>query len=207
MFLLIEYNLTFKCFSGLFYSPKNYILDEVINDVALNLETLYPKGYMYASDLEHALTEKDGFVGIQFEDHLRNIIRIPAKVKVALRFPQHLRSQEDEVWPNRLYRKMNDEVEWKADPYEDEGYLIVQMKVSEALIRYKNFSAQIPSVYLQPFPDRPHSLYSYLINPFRHLITVFPFLFIASSLFISEVSTFLKKKKQKTKDRWAFNLF
>lgn len=195
MVILIEYNLTSKCFSGLFYSPQNTILDRVMDDLALNLETFNPIAYPHASDLEHALTQKDAFVGVQFEDHLRNIREIPEKIKVALRFPQHLRSQEDAVWPNRLYRKINDEVAWKSDVYEDEGFLIVQMKLSEALIRMKNASTQIPSVYLQPFPDRAHNLYSYLINPFRHLITVFPFLFIASSLFISEVGTLLKKNK------------
>lgn len=180
------------CFSEIFYSPQNAVLDEIVTEVAVYLESKDPVAFQHASDLERALIKEDAFVGIQFEDRLRNIKLLPNKIKVALRFPNHLRSQKDDVWPNRLYRKMMDDFEWKPDPYIDEGYLAIQIKLCDALIRMRNQSVSIPPVYLQQFPDKQHYLYTNLISPFRQLITVFPFLFVISSLFISEVSTFLK---------------
>lgn len=156
------------------------------------METKDPIAFLNASDMERALVQEDAFVGIQFEDRLRNMNQMPNKIKVALRFPKHLRSQKGQVWPKRLYRKMDDDINWKEDPYVNEGFLAIQIKLCEALLRMRNQTAPIPQVFLQQYPDNPHYLYSNLISPYRHLITVFPFLFVISSLFISEVSTFLK---------------
>lgn len=162
----------------------------MISDLAISLDAENIKSYPFASDLDLALRDQDAFVGIEFEDYLRNIERIPSKLKVALRFPHHLRSMKNEIWPDKLIKQRNDYS--KRDPYVEEGFLVIQIKLTEALLRAGNRSIEIPTVHLQPYPDRQHYIYTNLISAYQNFITVFPFLFMASSWFICKVSSIHK---------------
>lgn len=176
------------CPSEIYYSPANSAIETVINDLAISLDAEKIKSYPFASDLDFALRDEDGFLGIEFEDYLKSIERLPSKLKVALRFPHHLRSMKNEIWPNKLIKQRNDYS--KRDPYVEEGFLIIQIKLTEALLRAGNRSIEIPTVNLQPFPDTQHYIYTNLISSYQNFITVFPFLFMASSWFICKVSSF-----------------
>ncbi|EDV98304.1 GH23037 [Drosophila grimshawi] len=170
--------------TSIMYSPANEVLKGVIEEVATILGANHTEAFLYATDLEVALLNKDGFVGIEFEDKLRSIIELPSEVNVALRFPLHLRSQVKRIWPHRLYDAINEQ---KARSiYDTEGFLIVQARLSEVLMRTKNESANIPQVLMQPFPDIRRTDNSHLLPMFNNCLTYFVFRFLGPCLIIGQ---------------------
>ncbi|EDV55285.1 retinal-specific ATP-binding cassette transporter [Drosophila erecta] len=136
----------------IFYSPKNPVLAGVIEDVVHDLKALGSQAFTSASELSIALTELDtyGCVGIEFDDGFSDIKVLPNNVTVRLRFPLHLRNDPKMIWDNSsVFKHSNMDVDY----YRVEGFLVVQAKLSKALIRAKNEAALIPEVILQHYPD------------------------------------------------------
>ncbi|XP_043645622.1 phospholipid-transporting ATPase ABCA1 [Drosophila teissieri] len=136
----------------IFYSPKNLVLAGVIEDVVHDLKATGSEAFSSAAELNSALTEKDtyGCVGIEFDDSLSDIKVLPNNVTVGLRFPLHLRKNPKMVWDNSTVFKHS---KMDVDYYQVEGFLVVQAKLSEALIRAKNEAALLPEVVVQHYPD------------------------------------------------------
>ncbi|XP_030566359.1 ATP-binding cassette sub-family A member 3 isoform X2 [Drosophila novamexicana] len=168
--------------TSIFYSPINEILGRVVGDVATNLGTKNVQAFLDASELEAALIKQNGFVGIEFDDYFSTIMEIPSTVKVAIRFPWHLRTRIGWKWPKRQYRPLIERM--SKSLYDLEGFLIIQSKLSDALIKNRNRSAHVPQVHMQPFPDRMHKNFEYLLDPYSTLVMTFAFLFMAPSLII-----------------------
>ncbi|XP_064536013.1 ATP-binding cassette sub-family A member 2 isoform X2 [Drosophila montana] len=168
--------------TSIFYSPINNVLGRVVEDVATNLGTKDVQGFLDASELEAALKRQNGFVGIEFEDHFSTIMEIPSKVKIALRFPWHLRSKIGRKWPKRVYRPLVERM--SKSLYDLEGFLIMQAKLSEALIKERNGSAHVPQVHMQPFPDREQKNFEYLLDSYSTLVMTFTFIFMGPSLLV-----------------------
>jgi len=117
----------------------------VIEDVVRDLKAKGSEAFPSAFQLNRALVEKNtyGYVGIEFEDTFSGIKVLPDKVTVALRFPLHLITNPKLTWDDRAICKHSD---MDTDYYLEEGFLAVQAKLSEALIRAKNESAILPEV-------------------------------------------------------------
>lgn len=131
------------------------------------------RGFKNGTSMIEELTEEDGFVGIEFDDNLIDITKLPSKVTVSILFPKHLRTTPKMMWETgALYRHLH----LTADYYRFEGFLIVQSKLSEALIREKNSSVAMPKVFLEHLPgpwsseselnERRLSLAGFLVLPF-----------------------------------------
>ncbi|TDG49387.1 hypothetical protein AWZ03_004255 [Drosophila navojoa] len=172
--------------SSIFYSPRNKVLNDVIKDVAARLGTEIIESYLYASDLEKALQDKDGFVGIEFEDNLINIVELPLKFDIALRFPKHFRSNKTSIksWQPNLFLKTYDSV--KSSPYDYEGYLVVQAKLYEALLQRKNYSILVPQIGVRAFPEQMYMNFSYLTPLYHNLSAYFIFIYMAPCLIVGQ---------------------
>ncbi|KAH8400731.1 hypothetical protein KR009_000677, partial [Drosophila setifemur] len=142
----------------IYYSPRNFVIDGVINEVVRNVKAKGSFGYSRASSLNDALRFKDGFVGIEFEDSFGEISELPNKVKVALRFPLHLRTKPKLHWGTEVIYKHR---YLSMDAYLGEGFLQVQVMLSRALIRAKNEGALLPEVELIHFPNSRHQRHSW----------------------------------------------
>ncbi|KAH8258255.1 hypothetical protein KR038_008757 [Drosophila bunnanda] len=138
---------------NIYYSPTSPVVDEIIKDVAREVGAKYTKGFASAAMLENALVDKPAFVGIEFEDSFNRITSMPAKVSVALRYPMQLRTIPKMRWEDRMYFK---NMYLGTDYYLVESFLMVQAKLSEALIRAKRENAVLPEVKLKYFPERSH---------------------------------------------------
>lgn len=126
------------------------MVNGIIADVVRAVQAKGSKGFASAKELEIALIEDSAFVGIEFADSFRHIDSLPDKVEAALRFPMHLRTNLKLRWDGRvLYKRMY----LGTDYYKTEGFLIVQTKLSEALIRAKNTTAILPEVTMKHFPE------------------------------------------------------
>ncbi|XP_030238866.1 phospholipid-transporting ATPase ABCA1, partial [Drosophila navojoa] len=171
---------------SIFYSPRNKVLNDVIKDVAARLGTEIIESYLYASDLEKALQDKDGFVGIEFEDNLINIVELPLKFDIALRFPKHFRSNKTSIksWQPNLFLKTYDSV--KSSPYDYEGYLVVQAKLYEALLQRKNYSILVPQIGVRAFPEQMYMNFSYLTPLYHNLSAYFIFIYMAPCLIVGQ---------------------
>lgn len=136
----------------IYYSPENLVLAAVIEDVVHDLKAVGSKAFASASELNKALIGKDtyGYVGIEFDDSFSDINELPINVTVGLRFPLHLRKNPKMVWDNTSILKHS---KMDVDYYQVEGFLVVQVKLSEALIRAKNEAVVLPEVILQHYPD------------------------------------------------------
>ncbi|KMY95234.1 phospholipid-transporting ATPase ABCA1 [Drosophila simulans] len=136
----------------IFYSPENLVLAAVIEDVVHDLKAVGSQAFGSAFELNNALIGKDtyGYVGIEFDDSLSDINELPVNVTVGLRFPLHLRKNPKMVWDNTSILKHS---KMDIDYYQVEGFLVVQAKLSEALIRAKNEVVDLPEVILQHYPD------------------------------------------------------
>ncbi|XP_032585865.2 phospholipid-transporting ATPase ABCA1 isoform X2 [Drosophila mojavensis] len=172
--------------SSIFYSPSNKVLNDVITDVAASLGTEVIESYLYASDLDKALHDKDGFVGIEFEDNLINIVDLPLEFNIALRFPLHFRSKKTLIrsWQPNLFFKTYESAE--SSPYDYEGYLVVQAKLYEALLQRKNYSLLVPQISVRAFPEQMYMDFSYLTPLYNHLTTYFTFIYMAPCLIIGQ---------------------
>ncbi|XP_017035646.1 phospholipid-transporting ATPase ABCA3 [Drosophila kikkawai] len=135
---------------SIYYSPKNRIVDEIIEDVAREVKAMETKGFTSADKLESALIEQSAFVGIEFEDSFHQITSMPDKVSVAVRYPSQLRATPKLRWDGRIYYK---NMYLGTDYYLAESFLMVQVKLSEALIRAKRENAVLPEVQLKYFPE------------------------------------------------------
>ncbi|KAH8319725.1 hypothetical protein KR074_004775 [Drosophila pseudoananassae] len=158
---------------SIYYSPKNAVVARVIQDMAVDLDTKQTKGFNNGATMIKALQNEEGFVGIEFEDQFRDITELPNKVIVSILFPTHLRNKPKMIWETgALYRHLH----LTGDYYRVEGFLIVQSKLSEALIRAKNNTAKLPMVVLEHLPlpwisevelnERRLSLAGFLVLPF-----------------------------------------
>ncbi|XP_017073074.2 phospholipid-transporting ATPase ABCA3 [Drosophila eugracilis] len=136
----------------IFYSPKNPVVTSIIEDLFTDLKVKGTTAFKNALELDRALKNVDeyGYVGIQFDDSYSDIIVLPDNVSVALRFPFHLRSNPKLFWDSRMIYK---NLKLDTDFYKVEGFLAVQAKLSEALIRSKNDGAILPGVVLQQYPE------------------------------------------------------
>lgn len=156
--------------------------------MAASLGTEVIESYLYASDLEKALEDKDGFVGIEFEDSLINMIELPLKFNIALRFPRHFRSNKTILrsWQPNLFLKTYETAD--STPYDYEGYLVVQAKLYEALLQKKNYSLLVPQISVRAFPEQMYMDFSYLSPLYNHLTTYFIFIYMAPCLIVGQVS-------------------
>ncbi|EDV35859.2 uncharacterized protein Dana_GF12256 [Drosophila ananassae] len=158
---------------SIYYSPTNDVIDRVIRFMVMELDPKEFRGFKNGTSMIEELTEEDGFVGIEFDDNLIDITKLPSKVTVSILFPKHLRTTPKMMWETgALYRHLH----LTADYYRFEGFLIVQSKLSEALIREKNSSVAMPKVFLEHLPgpwsseselnERRLSLAGFLVLPF-----------------------------------------
>lgn len=131
------------------------------------------KGFDNGATMIEALREENGFVGIEFHDEFRSITQLPSKVTVSIIFPKHLRNKPKMIWETEaMYKHLH----LTGDYYRFEGFLIVQSKLSEGLIREKNKTALLPRIALEHFPgpwiseselnERRLSLAGFLVLPF-----------------------------------------
>jgi len=107
-----------------------------------------------------------------------------AKVTVALRFPLHLITNPKLTWDDRAICKHSD---MDTDYYLEEGFLAVQAKLSEALIRAKNESAILPEVMVNPYPDPKHLEGTFMDNRLS-LTGVLLLPFTISAAYLAQVS-------------------
>ncbi|XP_017123510.1 phospholipid-transporting ATPase ABCA1 [Drosophila elegans] len=148
-------NMTSGVARYIYYSPGNLVLAGVIEDVVYGLAAKGSQAFYSAEEMDRALSQKGtfGYVGIEFDDGLREINVLPDKVSVALRFPLHLRSNPKLIWKNNaIFKHTNLE----TDYYNVEGFLSVQAKLSAALILAKKESAILPEVIVQHYPRPKH---------------------------------------------------
>ncbi|XP_020805682.1 ATP-binding cassette sub-family A member 1 [Drosophila serrata] len=175
-------NFTTKVLN-IYYSPTSRVVDEIIEDVAREVRTKHTKGFASAAMLERALIAEPAFVGIEFEDSFNRITSMPDKVSVALRYPMHLRAIPKMRWDKRMYYKS---MYLGTDYYLVESFLMVQVKLSEALIRAKRENVVLPEVKLKyfPQPDRMEGTFT----ESRVALTGFLFLpFAISSAYLAQV--------------------
>ncbi|KAH8254781.1 hypothetical protein KR032_012090 [Drosophila birchii] len=138
---------------NIYYSPSNRVVDEIIEDVAREVKAKYTKGFISADKLESALVAEPAFVGIEFDDSFEEITSLPDKVSVALRYPKNLRTIPKLRWDEyQDYKSMY----LDTDYYLIESFLIVQAKLSEALIRARKENVILPEVKLKYFPENVH---------------------------------------------------
>ena len=77
------------------YSPKNPVLDDLVNKVSEKLEFLLPvEARENAMDLGNFASTRNPFASIEFEDSLSGIQELPAIINYALRFPSELRTND-----------------------------------------------------------------------------------------------------------------
>ncbi|KAH8280531.1 hypothetical protein KR018_009342 [Drosophila ironensis] len=140
---------------SIYYSPKNRIVDAVIQDVVAAVGATVSKGFHNANSMATALTAENAFVGIEFEPSFKDIAALPEQVTVALRFPTHLRSMPKQVWKTD---EMYSDIFSTADCYLNEGFLYVQSMLSRALIRAKGSKKAVPEVFIKEYPEAKENL-------------------------------------------------
>ncbi|KAH8284770.1 hypothetical protein KR054_000874, partial [Drosophila jambulina] len=172
---------------SIYYSPVNRVVDEIIADVSREVGAKYTKGFISADSLEHALIKEPAFVGIEFHDSFHHITSMPDKVSVALRYPMHLRTIPKLRWDGRMYYKS---MYLGTDYYLVESFLIVQVKLSEAMIRAKKRNAVLPEVKLKYFPESRRMEGTFTES--RVALSGFLFLpFAISSAYLAQVLIYL----------------
>ncbi|KAL1375767.1 hypothetical protein pipiens_017298 [Culex pipiens pipiens] len=147
------------------YSPQNPILDGVVSRAAESLNITY-RGYPNAVSLESTLMNSSILAGVEFEDDLTFIDKLPEKLNVAIRFPSKLRTSMENSLPNWETRLLQypftpelREISLDAGGYPEyyyEGFLSVQSAISKAIIEEFNANVYLPNVYVNRFPYPPH---------------------------------------------------
>ncbi|XP_034102222.2 phospholipid-transporting ATPase ABCA1 isoform X1 [Drosophila albomicans] len=171
--------------TSIMYSPLNHVVEQIVKDTAASFGSPKLKSYLYASEMDKALTVEDAYVGIEFEDHLRDIMELPSKVKVAIRYPLHLRTNQRGRWPHRLFKRIMENPD--KDAYHTEGFLWIQLKLSEAIIRSVNKSVLMPQIHIQPFPDAGRTVFPDLPRKFRKFVISFVLIYMFPSLIICQM--------------------
>lgn len=140
------------------YSPKNYILEELVMNACKLLKGV--EGVISnktSGDLNKFLTENDIFCGIEFPDSYKNLTELPEHLNFSLRFPAKLRESDwklnKKFAPFTLEGPRNPEEETGGLPpgYLVQGFTQVQSALSEAFIQTK-YSIETSNVYLQRYP-------------------------------------------------------
>ncbi|XP_017837986.1 ATP-binding cassette sub-family A member 17 isoform X2 [Drosophila busckii] len=177
---------------SIFYYPNNSIITNLIEKLAIELHTDKVETYASSSAFENALTTKDAFVGIEFSEDLTNVTKLPHKLTIILRFPDFLRSRSGKMWKTGIFYKIFvEKLETKPTYYAEEGFLIIQAKLSRLLIR-KNTDdlnpedpdERMPSVSVNGFPERKHTDYSYLYKYHKRFRILIPILFVGPMLML-----------------------
>ncbi|EDS44170.1 ATP-binding cassette sub-family A member 3 [Culex quinquefasciatus] len=147
------------------YSPQNPILEGVVSRAAESLNITY-RGYPNAVSLESTLMNSSILAGVEFEDDLTFIDKLPDKLNVAIRFPSKLRTSMENSLPNWETRLLQfpftpelREISLDAGGYPEyyyEGFLSVQSAISKAIIEEFNANVYLPKVYVNRFPYPPH---------------------------------------------------
>lgn len=80
------------------YSPRNKLLDKIMNNTALNLTTdeliLSTKYFTKRVDLERYMINSKSFAAVQFPDEYANMTELPLELNFSISFPSEMRIRD-----------------------------------------------------------------------------------------------------------------
>ncbi|XP_053689710.1 phospholipid-transporting ATPase ABCA3-like [Sabethes cyaneus] len=155
--------------SKIAYSPKNAILDDLLHDALKNhlrsVTDLTLEGYPDAQSLENLLAQQNYLAGVEFDKNLANITSLPDHINFALRFPGETRVGRwlFSNWRTNLLvvpfspGARNPNMTDGGNPnYMYEGFIPLQVAISNAILAAKNPQFQRHSVFLSRIPYPPY---------------------------------------------------
>ncbi|XP_055535486.1 phospholipid-transporting ATPase ABCA3-like [Wyeomyia smithii] len=151
------------------YSPKNDILDALLQDALENhlrsSTNLTHEGYPDSRSLESLLIQQNYLVGVEFDDDLANITSLPEQINFGLRFPGETRIGRwlFSNWHTNLLvvpfssGARNPNMSDGGNPnYMYEGFTPIQTAISSAFLAAKNPQFVRHNVFLRRIPYPPY---------------------------------------------------
>ncbi|KAH8273382.1 hypothetical protein KR018_002047 [Drosophila ironensis] len=147
------------------YSPKNDVLKKLVEEAWTGMQMNWTNcASENAIQLEADVVRLNAFAGIQFDDSLSNIDKLPDDLKFALRFPSELRTAQMTIgntWLTlRLFPIMgmagprNEADDDGGIPvgYLREGFLPLQHMLSMTYLKQKSGQTDLPAMVMQRYP-------------------------------------------------------
>uniref|UniRef100_A0A182M226 ABC transporter domain-containing protein n=1 Tax=Anopheles culicifacies TaxID=139723 RepID=A0A182M226_9DIPT len=156
------------------YSPRNVLLEEVVQNAVRSLNVNDPKerltysAFTDAREMESMLAESSFLAGVEFDDSWANWTlgdAMPDNLTFAVRFPAELRDDEFQFsnWVTNLLvvpfspRLRDPERDDGGSPsYYNEGFLGIQGAISRALLERRLAGVELPTVHVQRYPYPPY---------------------------------------------------
>uniref|UniRef100_A0A336MK43 CSON001010 protein n=1 Tax=Culicoides sonorensis TaxID=179676 RepID=A0A336MK43_CULSO len=203
----------------IFYSPQNPVLEDFVKGAIDRIKTtqnIAVEGKKNSSDLNFSLLTSKPITGIEFNDILTNITRIPRNLDFTLRFPYELRNDRsnfvalfnwftDLIFPQfqeNLPRNEKTDDGGLPPGYAREGFLTMQNVISREFIERiqmegdENFT--VPEIFVQRFPYPAYKSDKLLLG----LEFLFPVIIINSFLYvcINTVKLLTVEKEKRLKE-------
>uniref|UniRef100_A0A336L4T4 CSON004232 protein n=1 Tax=Culicoides sonorensis TaxID=179676 RepID=A0A336L4T4_CULSO len=203
----------------IFYSPQNPVLEDFVKAAIERIKTtqkITVEGKKNSSDLNFSLITSKPITGIEFNDILTNVTRIPQNLDFTLRFPYELRNDRsnfvalfnwftDLIFPQfqeNLPRNEKTDDGGLPPGYAREGFLTMQNVISREFIERiqmegdENFT--VPEIFVQRFPYPAYKSDKLLLG----LEFLFPVIIINSFLYvcINTVKLLTVEKEKRLKE-------
>lgn len=157
------------------YSPKNSILEGIVQEAATSLQLEGITSYNDASEMQTALQLNKYIAGVQFDDKWQNITDYPVDFSFALRFPSELRTVSSNLPLTWLTSKLFMPIDLTGPRnagsqdggvpvgYLREAFLPIQNAITMAYMKFTTSNNDLPEVYMQRYPY-PEYIYDPLLE-------------------------------------------